>query len=188
MQKLWVFKMRMTTESGLPAKCGQFHKVSYFRFAQDMKSLVGPARPDDEIQVIWENIQLPTRATAGSAGYDIRAPYPITLAPGEEALIPTGLCVEIDDGWFLGVLPRSGLGFKYRLQLDNTLGVIDSDFIDSANEGHIMLKMINDNREGKTFHVDAGKGIAQAIFFPFGITYDDAAEGERHGGFGSTGT
>ena len=73
---------------------------------------------------MWEGIALPHRATTGSAGYDFKAPFTFELRPGETMKIPTGVRVKIDDGWWLGCLPRSGLGFKFRLQLDNTMGVI----------------------------------------------------------------
>jgi len=82
--------------------------------------------------------------------------------------------------------PRSGLGFKYRLQLNNTVGVIDSDYFGAKNEGHIMLKLTNDSNEGKTLTVRAGDAVAQGVFTPFGITVDDSATAQREGGFGST--
>ena len=73
-------------------------------------------------------VELPLRATAGSAGYDIKTPVPICLKAGETALIETGLRCRIEDGWVLLIVPKSGLGFRYRLQLDNTVGGIDSDY------------------------------------------------------------
>ena len=84
-------------------------------------------------------------------------------------------------------MPKSGLGFKYRLQLDNTIGVIDSDYYNSSNEGHIFAKITNDGRDGKTIKIGEGDGFMQAIFLPYGITYSDSAGGVRDGGFGSTG-
>lgn len=108
------------------------------------------------------------------------------LRPGEIIKIPTGLRARIEPGWVLMLYPRSGQGFKYRLQLYNTTGVIDSDYYGADNEGHIFLKLINANREGKTLRVKKGEAIAQGIFLPFGITYDDDADGIRTGGFGST--
>ncbi|MBQ8636961.1 MAG: dUTP diphosphatase [Clostridia bacterium] len=134
----------------------------------------------------YENIKLPARATTGSAGYDFYSPYDFTLKPGESAKIPTGIRVKIIEGWALLVFPRSGLGFKYRLQLDNTVGVIDSDYYYSDNEGHIFIKITNDTREGKTLSVKSGEAFAQGIFMPFGITEDDNVNAIRNGGFGST--
>lgn len=92
----------------------------------------------------------------------------------------------MEEGWVLKVYPRSGLGFKYRLQLDNTVGVIDGDYYYSDNEGHIFLKMTNDGKE-RTLTVNVWDRVAQGIFVPYGITYDDNATGVRNGGFGSTG-
>ena len=130
---------------------------------------------------------LPQRATSGSAGYDFKSPIHFILQPGQTIKIPTGIRVKIDDGWWLGCLPRSGLGFKYRLQLNNTMGVIDSDYYYSDNEGHIFAKITNDSNEDKAIEVKAGDGFMQAIFIPYGITYSDSANGVRNGGMGSTG-
>ena len=93
----------------------------------------------------------------------------------------------MEEGWVLCNFPRSGQGFKFRLQLNNTVGIIDSDYYDSDNEGHIMAKLTNDSNEGKVLTVRAGEGFLQGIFFPFGITQDDEADAVRNGGFGSTG-
>ena len=82
--------------------------------------------------------------------------------------------------------PRSGLGFRYRLQLDNTVGVIDSDYFDSDNEGHIMARITNDSREGKELSLARGTAFMQGIFMEYGVTQDDNAEDVRNGGFGST--
>lgn len=159
-------------------RIAQFFKVSPEQF------LSGCDREDAE--AIYSAVELPRRATAGSAGYDFFAPYDITLAPGETAKIPTGIRVRIDEGWVLKLYPRSGLGFKYRLQLNNTVGIIDSDYYNSDNEGHIFIKITNDSNEGKTLSIPAGSGFAQGIFVEYGITVDDSADGVRNGGFGST--
>ena len=105
---------------------------------------------EKEIHDIYENIRLPRRATAGSAGYDFFAPADITLKPGETVKIPTGIRVWMEPEWVLKCYPRSGLGFKYRLQLNNTVGIIDSDYYYSDNEGHIFSKITNDSNEEKT--------------------------------------
>ena len=139
-----------------------------------------------EIKQLYEQIKLPIRATNGSAGYDFFTPIELHLASKQTILIPTGIRVKIENGWFLGMFPKSGLGFKYRLQLDNTVGVIDSDYYYSDNEGHIFVKMTNDSIEEKTLEVKAGASICQGIFLPFGITIDDNATAVRNGGFGST--
>jgi len=157
-------------------RIAQFFAVSREQLAKDWN--FGTPAPDQ--------IRLPQRATAGSAGYDFYAPAAFELAPGETILMPTGVRARMDDGWVLMLFPRSGLGFKYRLQLNNTVGVIDSDYFDAKNEGHIMLKLTNDSNEGKTLTVSAGDAVAQGVFLPYGVTVDDDATGQREGGFGST--
>ena len=162
----------------------QFFKVSEEQFVRDW--CTATRRSADEAKKVYQNIQLPRRATKGSAGYDFFAPESFTLVPHETILIPTGIRVMIEDGWVLQLYPRSGLGFRHRLQLDNTVGVIDSDYAHSDNEGHIFMRMTNDSREGKTLIVPSGTAFAQGIFLPFGITVDDHAQGIRNGGLGST--
>ena len=166
-------------------RIAKFHKVSEARFAEDWKDTFGEVSAE-EVQEIYEGISLPVRATAGSAGYDFFAPVKVTLQPGETVKIPTGIRVEMEQDWVLKCYPRSGLGFKYRLQLNNTIGIIDSDYFYSDNEGHIFAKLTNDTNEGKTLVIPAGTGFMQGIFVEHGITVDDAAEGVRNGGFGST--
>ncbi len=134
----------------------------------------------------FEHIKLPRRATSGSAGYDFFAVKTVELAPGESVKMPTGIRVKIDEGWVLKIYPRSGLGFKYRLQLANTVGIIDSDYYYSDNEGHIFIKITNDSRDGKTVKIKAGEAFAQGVFVEYGITVDDDATDVRNGGFGST--
>ena len=81
---------------------------------------------------------------------------------------------------------RSVLGYKLRMQLKNTVGIIDSDYFFSDNEGHIFAKLTNDTREDKTIQIPAGTGFMQGIFVEYGITVDDDADAVRNGGFGST--
>lgn len=163
-------------------RIAKFHKVSYEQFFESCKEDF----VESEIKKMYEDIKLPVRATAGSAGYDIFAPFGFSLAPSETIKIPTGIRCEIDEGWVLKIYPRSGLGFKYRLQLNNTVGIIDSDYFYSDNEGHIFIKITNDSNESKTVEVKKGTGFAQGIFVEYGITVDDDATGIRNGGFGST--
>ena len=148
--------------------------------------LISISQREKDFSEMPENLRLPHRATAGSAGYDFFAPFDFTLAPGESILMPTGIRAKMEPGWVLMLFPRSGLGFKYRLQLDNTVGIIDSDYYFAKNEGHIMIRLTNDSRTGKTLEVHAGEAVAQGVFVPFGITVSDDAAGERVGGFGST--
>ena len=92
----------------------------------------------------------------------------------------------MEESWVLNLFPRSGLGFKFRLQMNNTVGIIDSDYFYSDNEGHIFVKLTNDSNEGKIVRVEAGTGIVQGIFMEYGVTIDDDAKEVRNGGFGST--
>lgn len=166
-------------------RIARFHKVSENRFLEDWKDKF-PETPEAEIHRIYEEIVLPRRATAGSAGYDFFTPADFTLAPGKSVTIPTGIRVEMQEEWVLKCYPRSGLGFKYRLQMNNTVGIIDSDYFYSDNEGHIFAKLTNDSRENKTVELKAGTGFMQGIFVEYGITVDDDATAVRNGGFGST--
>ena len=166
-------------------RIAKFHKVSFEQFAKDWKDTF-EQYSEEEIRNIYDSLKLPKRATTGSAGYDFYAPVDVAMKPGEIVKIPTGIRVEMEEGWVLKCYPRSGLGFKFRLQLNNTVGIIDSDYFTAKNEGHIFIKMTNSNRQGKTLSIVGGEGFAQGIFLPFGITLDDASSGQRNGGFGST--
>ena len=162
-------------------RVAEFKKVSKEQFEKDWLDTFGTQ------ENIYDEIKLPKRATKGSAGYDFFSTVEIDLKPGETVKIPTGIRARIEDGWVLKLYPRSGLGFKYRLQLNNTVGIIDGDYYNSDNEGHIFVKITNDSNEGKTVSLKKGSGFAQGIFVEYGITFDDDADAERNGGFGSTG-
>lgn len=166
-------------------KIAKFEKVSLKQFKKDFLDSFS-SYSENEVEKIYEDLLIPKRATKGSAGYDFYSPIDFSLAPGETIKIPTGIRVRINDGWVLALYPRSGLGFKFRLQLNNTVGIIDSDYYNSDNEGHMFVKLTNDSNENKTVELKAGQGMVQGIFFEFGITEDDEANEERNGGFGST--
>ena len=166
-------------------RIAQFFKVSPALFIDAMKEEF-PQYTEEDIRDMYDSLKLPARATKGSAGYDFFAPFSFSLPPGATIKIPTGVRVKMEEDWVLKIYPRSGLGFKYRLQMNNTVGIIDSDYYYSDNEGHIFIKMTNASNEGKTVEVTVGTGFAQGIFLEYGITVDDAAEGIRNGGFGST--
>lgn len=166
-------------------RIAKFEKVSLKQFVTDWISTF-PQQTVEQAVLAYEHIELPKRATSGSAGYDFFAPVGFELPAGGNIKIPTGIRALIEDGWVLTLYPRSGLGFKYRFQLDNTVGVIDSDYANSDNEGHIFLRMTNDNREGKGLRIPAGTAFAQGIFLPFGVTVDDHVSTVRNGGLGST--
>ena len=168
-------------------RIAQFEKVSFGQFLKDYSDTFDYCKSKEEIKKIWDDIKLPTRATAGSAGYDFVTPIDFTLEAGKTIKIPTGIRCRIDEGWVLKLYPRSGLGFKYRMQLNNTVGVIDSDYYTSDNEGHIFVKITNDTNENNIVVLKKGNGFIQGIFVPYGITTDDEANCVRNGGFGSTG-
>jgi len=158
-------------------RIAEFMKVSRAQFEKDW---------DFDTICPYDELILPRRGTAGSAGYDFYSPIDFSLAPGEVIKIPTGIRVRMDDGWVLTLYPRSGQGFKYRLQLNNTVGIIDSDYFYSDNEGHIFVKITNDTNEERTVEIPGGTGFAQGIFIEYGITVDDEVTEARNGGFGST--
>lgn len=164
-------------------RIAKFSKVSWEQFAKDWKDgFVGIN--DEAIRKIYCGIDVPKRATKGSAGYDFFSPIGFTLPHGNTIKIPTGIRCEMNEDWVLMCFPRSGLGFKYRLRLNNTVGIIDSDFFFSDNEGHIFIKLTNEGDYPMT--VKAGDGFAQGIFLQYGITEDDTVTEKRNGGFGST--
>lgn len=172
-------------------RIAQFEKVSFEEFYKSIEKIkvvlpVGETgTKKDLIKKIYDEIELPTRATNGSAGYDFHCPYSVILQKGFPTLIPTGIRCKIEDGWVLNLYPRSGLGFKYGLHLLNTVGIIDSDYYNSDNEGHIMAKV--DHNEGEYYlTLKQGDKFTQGVFLPYGITYDDNTNGIRNGGFGST--
>ena len=162
-------------------RIAKFLKVSEDNF---ISSLDGFSK--DESKKIYEDIKLPLRATKYSAGYDFYAPFDFTLKPGETIKIPTGIRAKMREDYALFLLPRSGLGFKYRLQLNNTIGLIDADYFYSDNEGHIFAKITNDSNEGKVISVKKGEAFIQGVFLSYGITEDDEVNSIRNGGFGST--
>lgn len=159
-------------------RIAKFELVSQNQFLKDYEEV--------NALEIYNHLQLPKRATVGSAGYDFFVPFDIVLAPGQTIKIPTGVRVRMEPNYVLKLYPRSGLGFKYRLQLNNTVGIIDSDYYNSDNEGHIFAKLTNDSNENKTVTLKQGEAFMQGIFVEFGITIDDETTERRNGGFGST--
>ena len=161
-----------------------FKRIAKFEFVS--KEQFYASYENDDKEDVYSALKLPKRATKGSAGYDFYMPFDLTLAPGQTAKIPTGIRVWMEPNYVLKLYPRSGLGFKYRLQLNNTVGIIDSDYYYSDNEGHMFAKITNDSNEGKTVTLKKGEGFMQGIFVEYGITLDDDVEEIRNGGFGST--
>lgn len=165
-------------------RIAKFHKVSYEQFEGGFLGEFPTYEGD--VKAVYESLKLPKRATTGSAGYDFYTPITLTVKPGETVKIPTGIRCEMKENWVLKCYPRSGLGFKFRLQLNNTVGIIDSDYFYSDNEGHIFAKLTNDTNEGKTVELKEGNGFMQGIFVEYGITFDDDVAEIRNGGLGST--
>lgn len=160
----------------------KFEKISKEQFDKDF----GYSESSIAGRSIYDAIKLPKRATTSSAGYDIFAPYDITILPRQSALVPTGIRVILDDDKFLAIYPRSGLGFKYKMQLYNSTGIVDSDFSHSDNEGHFWCKFYNDSPDGKTIEIKKGEAMCQGIIQQFFKTEDDNTDGVRNGGWGST--
>lgn len=141
---------------------------------------------DPRIGTEWP---LPEYATEGSAGIDMRAMIdaPITLAPGDTALVPSGLAIHLDDPSLAAVLlPRSGLGYKQGLVLGNLVGLIDSDY-----QGPVKMPCWNRGRE--TITIEPGQRIAQLVLLPVVQARLKPVERFRDstraaGGFGHTGT
>lgn len=158
-------------------RAARFLPVSAAQFEADWRETF-PQLPVPELP------PLPQRATAGSAGYDFCSPLDFTLRPGESLKIPTGVRCRIAEGWVLMLFPRSGLGFKYRLMLSNTVGVVDADYFGARNEGHIFIKLVNAG--DRPLALKRGEAFAQGVLLPFGIAEDDDATERRVGGFGST--
>lgn len=198
-----------------PHQLGLFEKVSFEQFKEDWIKLYGDETvTPDVIQAMYDQIKLPIRGTTKSAGYDFFAPFGFSLAKGENIVIPTGIRAYMDNDVYLALHPRSGMGFKSRVMLANTTGIIDADYWESDNEGHIMVKLCYDgiepsnkiavtdtvDRDNITFEtvkpssteikdlkVNMGDRFVQGIFNTYGITDDDDATGQRNGGEGSTG-
>ncbi|MFO1325285.1 MAG: dUTP diphosphatase [Burkholderiales bacterium] len=146
--------------------------------------------PVIELKVLDERIRphLPAYATPGSAGMDLRAciDAPLTLAPGDVSLVPTGVAIHIGDPGFAAViLPRSGLGHKHGIVLGNLVGLIDSDY-----QGPLMVSCWN--RGVETYTLNPLDRLAQLVIVPvvqptFQVVADFVASERGDGGFGSSG-
>ena len=161
-----------------------FEKVSFRQWKRDcgIKGL-----PDKELREWYEAIKLPQQATAASAGCDFFMPFNLNFEAGSRFRIATGIrwvTDEADRGKVLLIVPRSGLGFKYGIRLTNTVGVIDADYCDSDNQGHIIISMDNPSKE--TIELEQGKAFAQGIVVSYDVPEGAESEDARSGGFGST--
>ena len=133
----------------------------------------------------YEDIKLPVRSTAHSAGYDFISPFDFELKPGETIKVPSGIKAQMNEDEFLALLVRSSMGFKYNIRLCNQVGIVDSHYYNNPdNEGHMFIALKNEGE--KVFTINKGDKYAQGIFQKYLLTDDDQAQGERLGGFGST--
>ena len=169
----------------------RFEKVSYEEFKKSWIE-VNPLDNEEIIKEIYDNIKLPTRSTKRSSGYDFYCPdtRPVYVRVGQSKLIPTGIrCVFLKDRYDLTIYPRSGMGFKYRAHLDSTVGIIDNDYYEAYNEGHIKIKISCDPRDSDCMIINPGDRYAQGIIREFFLAEgDDEVEKEdRRGGIGHTG-
>ena len=149
---------------------------------------------EEYIQNAYDNIVIPQAENKGSAGHDITVPFGFTLKPFFGVhdpnkfmiVMPTGLKVFIKKKWCLKFYPRSGWGNK-GLKIENTVPVIDWDYYNSPkNEGHIFLKLTNENKEGEEFIFKGGETrIVQGLFEIYG-TAGKPKNSKREGGFNST--
>lgn len=178
---------------------GHFAKVSYEQFLKDYIVSIGYSTTqmekilkDEEfdfshIKEIYDNIQLPQRATDGSAGYDFFSPFGFNLGDGEDITIPTGIRCKLPSGVFLGLYPKSGLGFKFGLRLLNTVGIVDEDYYGSDNEGHIHVKIRVENDRGKVLSVNDNAPFCQGMIQEYHTFASEVPPKKiRNGGFGST--
>jgi len=134
---------------------------------------------------IYDAIVLPVRATNLSAGYDFYSPDEYVLKAKETIKIPTGIKVQMMDDEWLGIYIRSSLGFKYNVRLKNSTGIIDADYINAKNEGHIWIALCNHG--DKDLVIKKGEPFAQGIFQKYFLTQDDMPKKDnRIGGIGST--
>lgn len=159
----------------------KFEKVSFQQYLLD-----NPLKDVETAFKEWEEIKLPVRATKGSAGYDFFLPYDICLEDGQQLDVYTGIRCSMPINVVLLCMPKSGIGSRYRLQFNNTIGVVDCDFFYSDNEGHIKAVIINDNRLGQKLELNRGKAFFQGVFVNYLTTIDDCTNGIRNGGYEST--
>lgn len=155
-----------------------FEKVSFGRYNLDS---VGH-------RIEYEDIKLPAQATSGSAGHDFFLPRDVTIPFGKYVVIPTGIRAILEDDEVLYIMPRSGLGFKYGLTLANTIGVVDSDYSKSDNEGHIFVKLVNASplANGKDITLKKGDAFCQGVIHKYMVASGAESNETRNGGFGST--
>lgn len=186
---LWAFDFA-------PSRVAKFETVSSQQYYECVDKLI-----EKEIDLSYamdmDEIDLPSRGTEQSAGYDFVSPISFKLAPGEQIIIPTGIRCKMYSNQVLMLYPRSSVGIKHNISFANTTPIIDADYYNAKNEGHILLAFKNSNKrylfnhkknKAGTWVVNAGDRICQGIILQYGITTDDNANAKREGGIGSTGS
>ena len=165
-------------------KVAQFEKVNIEQFAMDVVDIFDTFYSVEEIQDMYDSIELPVRATKYSAGHDIKIPFAKALNPNETLKIPTGIRCKMDENYVMFIFPRSSLGIKKGMVIMNTVPVIDGDYYNADNEGHIFICIKNTSE--KPLILNKNDAITQAVFVPFGVADDREVTTERVGGIGST--
>ena len=157
------------------------YKKSVYEFAARQEM------PESWVNYVYDDIKLPTRGTARSGAYDFYAPFNFEVGRTTDKgrfLVPTGIGFRSDNPAVqLLILPRSGLGRK-GLHIANVVPLIDNDYCEATNGGHIMLDMYS--AFGNLIEIEHGQAFAQGIFLQHTLTDDDSAANQRTGGFGST--
>ena len=183
----------------------RFEKVPYEEFASSLTSYYKEKTfSEAELHMMYDNVELPKRATPGSVGYDFFMPFDATLTPGSQIMIPTGIrCVFLKEEFGLFLMPKSR-NVNTSIRLSKTIAAIDNDYHKSKNYGHIMIflefpanhtfptersslfgKIIDKFR--RPYHYNVGDGFVQGIFHEIGLVEGEVPpEDERDGGFGST--
>ena len=170
-----------------------FEKITREQWVKDVMNLLQvehlTEKHLEEINKLYDGIKLPKRATKYSAGYDFYISGDALLPSEDSTIIPTGIrwvCdKEEDKNKVLQIYPRSGIGFRTGVRLMNTVGIIDADYWEGNNEGHIMVKL--HNPMDSYMQVKDGEAIVQGVITEY-HTCDDEEEivEKRTGGMGST--
>ena len=151
-----------------------FEKISFDMFSKDISN----------DRNLYDNYELPRRATRSSCGYDFYAINDMVLHPGEIKKIPTGYKAKFNDDEMLMLVVRSSMGFKYNIRMCNQVGIIDSDYYNNSdNEGHMWVSLQNEGN--KDFEIKKGTAYCQGIFVKY-LTCGDEVDVERESGIGST--
>lgn len=147
-----------------------FEKVSFETFKRDMTEHLGSIveGKDDIIQHMYDTIKIPERISSDSAGYKFYAPFSFMPQTGNGIIIPTGIKCKIEPGWILQIFPPNQRGFKYGIELYNTIKVYDS----TNEDNHIILKLTTKTNENKEV-IDKGTVFCQGIFLPYGLATND---------------